>query len=612
MNSGFDPGLVIRRQRRHYFTLSVMHARSFSPLFTRIGNLLPKPVGRVGRAVVTVLLVTAPALMFFDPAELRPGRGHVARDPSSIYILYSDDIAYVSASRTLASTFSNLFVPHNTHIVPAWRLLTWALVTLAGSLERLPQVLAVASYSILVAVMLLTGRLVARETGRSALGYVAMVMAGTTSLMLVPVTWYSAGQPLWAGFGVLAVLWFAQSFRRTGRWRTIVLAALAAPVAGWLWSAGHVAGPVAAVYLWVDGRRPSRLAAAALMAVTFLTVAFTLVIGGRLINQTISFHGRRPREAAAPLQGLLHTGQAITENLALGNLGLTVQTTQTQGALLSSCVFLLWSSRWWLRLIRPAGSAVSAEPKSDLPRFQPLECAGAALVLSGYLIVWTFRGLEDFQFLRTMNLRVIVPWYDVMPQIGFVLFLAGWWSATRLNPARRPLMVNRKPLTWLGTIGVGSLVTILIALNQPKVDFLVRESVPPLLPAERELFRIERLQTMRANIILLDDARRQRAFLRRLDRCQDQARRLGIGRHDLRAAFGHRWLPGTRVPLIESMYDEYDAMALLELPDAQRNIDPASVRARFAEYFVEDPALRLPLLAADVRTPPPSATPAPK
>ena len=55
----------------------------------------------------------------------RPGRrGHIAREPRSFYRLYSDDVAYMAGSRTWERTVSNLFVPHNTHIVPAWRLVT--------------------------------------------------------------------------------------------------------------------------------------------------------------------------------------------------------------------------------------------------------------------------------------------------------------------------------------------------------------------------------------------------------------------------------------------------------------------------------------------------------
>src|SRR5262249_347844 len=156
--------------------------------------------------------------------------------------------------------------PHNTHIVPAWRLVTWALVACAGNLQGLPYVLAVASYGILVAVMLMVGRLVARETGRAGPGLAATALVGTTSLMLTPAVWDSGGQRLGAGFGILSALWYAQSFRRNGRWPSLVLAALAAGVAGGFWSAGNLAGPVTAVYLWFDGRRRCRLAASVPLA----------------------------------------------------------------------------------------------------------------------------------------------------------------------------------------------------------------------------------------------------------------------------------------------------------------------------------------------------------
>ena len=79
----------------------------------------------------------------------------------------------------------------------------------------------------------------------------------------------------------------------------LVLAGLAAAVAGWFWTIGHVAGPVAAVYLWMDGRRRCRLAAVAPLAATTLAVALTLALGGRHIDSTISFHGRDARTAGS-------------------------------------------------------------------------------------------------------------------------------------------------------------------------------------------------------------------------------------------------------------------------------------------------------------------------
>ncbi len=69
----------------------------------------------------------------------------------------------------------------------------------------------------------------------------------------------------------------------------------------------------------------------------------------------------------------------------------------------------------------------------------PLECAGAALVVGSYLFEWTFRGYMDYQYLRTLNMRFMVPWYDVIPQIGAVL----WWRAGGPKRGRRSFSIAR-------------------------------------------------------------------------------------------------------------------------------------------------------------------------
>ena len=181
------------------------------------------------------------------------------------------------------------------------------------------------------------------RTGRTAVGLAAMALVGTTSVMLVPATWYSAGQPLWAGFGILATLWYAQSYRRSGESRGAGAGWMAAGVAGWFWTIGHVAGPVAAVYLWTDGRRRCRLAAVAPLAATTLAVGLALwpseaaTSTARSASTAATF-----ATAANPFRACLHTCQAIPENLVFANLGLTVQTTTNPGRLadrlLASCL----------------------------------------------------------------------------------------------------------------------------------------------------------------------------------------------------------------------------------------------------------------------------------
>ena len=329
------------------FSLTPQQGRSLvmtrtSRLVDSLATLFRRPTGPLGLACLVLILVTSPWVLFFDPIGW-PGQGHIVRDPSAIYRLYSDDFAYVAASRTLPRTLANLFVPHNAHIVPAWRVLTWALVAWSGSLVKLPAVLAQAAYGILVAVMLMTARLVARETGRAGLGLAAMAAVGTTSVMASPACWYSAGQTLWAGFGILATLWYAQCWRRGPSIAALVLAAISAALAGWFWTIGYMAGPVAAVYLWLDGRRRCRLAAAVPLCASVLALLAAMALGGGKIDSTVSFHGRTPGEAARPVEGLLHTAQAIPENLVLGNLGLKAQTTPAQGVMISLILLGLWA-----------------------------------------------------------------------------------------------------------------------------------------------------------------------------------------------------------------------------------------------------------------------------
>jgi hypothetical protein len=588
----------------------------------KVADLLRRPVGRAGLALLCLWIVTAPAVLFFDPATYAPNRrGHIDRDPRDVfrlvsfdeafYQIVSDDVAYVAASRNWDRTVANLMVPHNTHIVPVWRVVTWGLVACAGRLQDLPKVLAVAPYGILMAVMVMTGRLVARETGRTSLGLAAMSLVGTTSLMLTPAMWYSGGQPLWAGLGILATLWYAQSYRRDGRWPALVLAALAAVLAGGLWSAGHLAGPVAAVYLWLDGRRRCRLAATVPLGATAVAVVLMLSLAAQPMDSKVSFHGRSVREALNPLQGAITTAQSIPESLIFANLGLDTQTTPIQGLVLTLGLLLLWASPRWRRhpdpgAAHPAGSAgalASSRPKiPPLPArgrswpslaFNPLECAGAATVLGCYLLEWTFRGYLEFQGMRTLNPYVVVPWYDVIPQIGAVLFAAGWWSGRRpALSSPRPADRRPAPPTRSAALGIALLSLALVILNRPRVDALIRATCPPLLASEERQFKIPRLQTMRASAILSLRVEWQRHYLRRLDQVEAIARRLGIGQDGIRAAFGHIFIPHSTGRLLLAHRELYDVAAVLDLPPRGRTMDKATIHAALDPYLRPEPELR--------------------
>jgi hypothetical protein len=507
-----------------------------------------RPLSRVGMVVLVAIIVLAPAWQF--------------RDILTTYRLYSDDFAYVAASRTQRQTIENLFVPHNTHIVPFWRVLTWALAAAAGKLSNLPKVLAAAAYGIHVAVMLLMGRLVARETGRAVVGLSAMVAIGSSFLIAPSATWFSASQTLWAGFGILSMLYYLQGWRRAGGGWRLVAACLMTWLAAGSWSVGHAAGPVGAVYLWVDGRPRCRKVAWLPLAATLLAVAVAMSLGGKRINATISFGGRTTLEATDPVQGIFHTLQAIPENLIFGNLGLITETTTVQGAMLTLAVALAWVLSW--RRGRP----------------NPLECAGGALLLLSYLVEWTVRGYLPFE-----SLRGLVPWYDTIPDIGFVLFAAGWW--TRLWPATTP---SEKPAqsfavpTRAQALGVLVFQAALLALHQPRVEALFRSTLPGMTVDERGAFPIPTLQHMRFVFMATERARWQQHTWARLDQAEAIARRMGVSRQELARAFGRVDAPD--LPKV------YDAADMLDLPDQSTATEPTP--ARIAEIRAAlDPWLSL-------------------
>ena len=110
----------------------------------------------------------------------------------------------------------------------------------------------------------------------------------------------------------------------------------------------------------------------------------------------------------------------------IGGLGVAAETSPLQAAVLT-----LSLAGFWLWTFRAAGSR------------RPWNAPAAVIVGVGYLVSWTFRGYYTW-----VNLRGVVPWYDAIPHLGAILFVAGWWSRVWDREAMA------KPLSWGGAIGV--------------------------------------------------------------------------------------------------------------------------------------------------------------
>ncbi|MFO0952708.1 MAG: hypothetical protein U0835_16480 [Isosphaeraceae bacterium] len=517
-----------------------------------------RPAGRAGLAALGVFVCVAPAWLFADPL--------------TYYSVYGDDWEFVASSRTFGRALENLWTPHNVHVVPAWRLWTALVVSAAGRLERLQPWMAGASYAVHAALMLLAGRFVARETRRTGLGVATAVLVGTSSLMFPAATWFSASQASAAAFGVLLTLWYAQGWRRSRAWWRLPMMAVSTWIAGGSWTAGHVAGMVAAVYLLADRRPRCKLAAVAPLLGTAVGVAVAWKMGSAGIagESATSFHGRKVDEAVAPLQGFYHTIQATFERLILGGFGLQAETSFGQAVV----VWLGLAAAWlWTRRANPRPS--------------PLECAGLSLVVLSYGMLWSFRGYLPFS-----SLRGFMPWYETIPYVGACLFLAGWWAGARGEIPRGTVV----PLSRIGAAGLIAAQVGLIVMQRPRCETLFRDPfrVPVMIEAERRFFPIPTLQHLRSAYFWEQEALRQRRHLARLDAAQDLARRAGFGRDDLNRIYGrHLWPDPPRL----------DDANLLDLPYRGEVTDPATIVRVLGRAFDLEPKTLPPWLEPGAKFP---------
>jgi hypothetical protein len=462
--------------------------------------------------------------------------------PLRWYRLKLDDFVYLARSRSLSSLSRHLATPHNAHVVPLFLCETHLVARLAGTMEALPRVLAGAAYATLVLAMLATGHLVARETGRPARGLAAMAALGVSSVLGPAVLWYSASQALAAGTVILAMLVALQGWRARGSWWLLAVGLLAAVAAPLFWSGGYTAGLAGMAYLWADGRRSCRIAAAAPLAASLATAGLVWVFAGQAIVANSHLDEGLLQNVMNLPVAAAHSAQAICEALILNNLGLDAPTAAAQAIVL--CLGL-------------AGSLTLSRRSATLSRRRhgisanPLEAAGAVLVVANLAMVFAVRGTEtSFENLRALG------WYDAIPQLGAVVFVAGWWS----GPLDSSLPKSIEPPRPRDLGSVVLFLIVLLLLQTPRAhrvifayDGLAAEIVTDENP-DRPRFR------SRAD--LAGQAEAQRRALAQLDSIEQTAREQGIGRSALRLALGRTIVPG----MPESVVG-LSALDLLDIPD---------------------------------------------
>ena len=474
----------------------------------------PAPIWVIGPLAALILI--APAWLLW--AELRD------------FWLWLDDFDYIGQSRDWPTAHAHLLEPHNAHVVPIFRLWTFVLVTLAGRLANLPFVLAFASYLGLVASMLAMGYVVARETSQAAAGLSAMAVLGLSTVSHPAVTWFSAGQALWAGTAILVTIALAQSWsekRGAIRLAAVALATILAPA---VWSGGLLAGPAAVAYLGFNKKRNRAAPALVLTAITIGSALFILSLSHGQIRDAEIVWEKRGDVWPRPVQAFLHTAHALVEACVCGNLGLDVTTTERQAValLFVLAVFHAWSRR-------------GRGPWNSLER------SGATIALGSCLLIYFFRGNQPYSSLRSLG------WYHTIPQVGAILFGAGWLTALGSPAAGR--------ITCGHAAAVLTLVLVLCVIQIPRAQQQLIQSAPAPAADEARLFPGTALLAGRARYFKSEFHDRQHRALVRLDRLDQLLADLKASPDSLRGVFGRISFPG-----ISEQQRSCDGFSLLRPP----------------------------------------------
>ena len=491
-------------------------------------------------------------------------QAYTVADPLGCARLTLDDMAFVAASRTWSDLRRHLLDPADGQVVPLFRLLTHAIVRLSGRLSHLATLLSLAAYASLVGATASVGHLVAREDRRLSLSLAAMAGVGVSSVLEPAASVYAASRALWAGVAALAMLIMLQEWRaRGGPWRLAagLVAAAAAPLLG---PGGLAAGLAGSAYLWADGRRRSRKADLLPILAAGLTAVAALATNPHPFN---------------PLGGALLSARAVPEVLVLNNLGLDTRTTPSQGVVLVTALAVVWA---WSR-------SVGAR---FWPRPNPLEAAGATLAVGALWLGFSATGGGS------------IDGVQAVPQIGAVLFAAGWWSGLRgtlRDPSEPPTGLT--PPTHREALAVLALLLVLCVAETPRFRRLGQSRVYPLTPFEAKLLPTPMLHWWRTKYLAQELSVRQEQFLKRLDQAEARCRSRGIGREALRRAFGRVEVPG-----FSGRGGPADAIDLLAVPETGIEADPASLRSSVGDLLRVEPEPRPGWMPPDSPWPPREAT----
>ncbi len=237
-----------------------------------------------------------------------------------------DDFLMLNTSWDWSTTVDNLFVPHNDHAMPLGRIMVWALLHLDGSLATLPFRCSLQGPIAAGIATALVYLFVRRETGQPLTAVLTAIFFGVTLKFGEAIVWYAASFWLLGFINMLLALLAAQSWRRSGRRRSIALCVLFCALAPGWYAGGVLAGPFCVLYLLprnVADRAASRSRAWVLLPLlgTLAFLAVSLPQNADRIIHAEHYKGETAFDSFNPWFGLICTCRAIADTMTVNWIG---------------------------------------------------------------------------------------------------------------------------------------------------------------------------------------------------------------------------------------------------------------------------------------------------
>jgi hypothetical protein len=353
-----------------------------------------------------------------------------------------DDAHYLRDSADWPTTLGNLFAPYNEHMVVPARLLTYAVISIAGWIETpVHQPMAAATSGLFLTTLVLLFAFARRWWGNDAAGLFTVVLFAMSTSYREVILWYSASQWLFSFGLLLAGLLLVTISAERPRRRSVAAGMLVAFCGPFAYSIGVLVGPLCTIYgaarqCGAVARRSWTVLAPSVGTVAALPVATALRLSW-FGTPGYSESGGRGPEAFRAGDGLVYILRLGVDLLVLRNLGYPHVTTE--------------QSLIWVVPLEAVAVVGLLRLRPALWRLWP----HAVLIGLPYACTIPFRTWVEY--------GVLTNWsrYQLFPQLGLALLLTG--AVRELAPA---WLSQSEPLTSRQASALVLLTVILLSLQE--------------------------------------------------------------------------------------------------------------------------------------------------